>query len=100
VNAWVFFRDLPALAESGGTERVRAAAATCRDRGIQPVDSLVLSPDGALAGAFWVEDVFDYGFEERLDVGRPAPTYEGSPEARYDAFLGDVLARLGSPRFE
>ena len=94
VSTWVFFKDLPGLASSGGSERVRAAAATCRAEGLQPVDSLVLSADGAFLGGFWVDDLSDWG--ERPDfLSRPKPPYEGSAEERFEAFLLDMHERCG-----
>jgi len=92
VSSWVFFKDLPALAESGSSERVRAAAAACRREGLQPVDSLVLSSDGAFLGGFWVDDLHDYG-ERPGFLSRPKPEYEGGPAERFGAFLEDMHAR-------
>jgi hypothetical protein len=92
VNTWVFFKDLPALAESASSARVRAAAAACQAEAIQPVDSLVLAPDGRILGAFWVGDLQVMG--PRPDfLPRPAPGYAGSDAERYGAFLEDMLAR-------
>jgi len=94
VSTWVFFKDLPALAASGSSERVRAAAAVCQREGLQPVDSLVLSPEGAFLGGFWVEDLGDYG--ERPDfIQRPKPAYQGSEAERFKAFLKEMHGRVG-----
>jgi hypothetical protein len=94
VSTWVFFKDLPALAESGSSERVRAAAAVCRREGLQPVDSLVISPAGVFLGGFWVDDLGDWG--ERPDfVSRPKPPYQGSEAERFAAFLKDMHGRVG-----
>lgn len=94
VSTWVFFKDLPALAASGSSERVRATAAVCNREGLQPVDSLVLSPEGAFLGGFWVEDFFDHG--ERPDfISRPRPAYQGSEAEKFEAFLEDMRGRVG-----
>jgi hypothetical protein len=94
VSTWVFFKDLPGLAASGSSASVRAAAAACEREGLQPVDSLVLAPDGAFLGGFWVEDLGDYG--ERPDfIARPKPAYRGSEAQRFEAFLADMHGRAG-----
>ena len=92
VSSWVFFKDLPELARSGSSERVRAAAAVCEREGIQPVDSLVLSPEGAFLGGIWVEDLDPWG--PRADfIERPKPEYQGDGAQKFAAFLADMLGK-------